>query len=333
MRRESVSLFRAAIKLSKSTRFSARSLLAMVRRRSAEEIQQGLSEATARACRIVRSITNYEGELSCTHTCTKTVPCTRDEILFTWSIGNGRVCDVRLRCDKALYGKPEALAPRPFLRSLSLVALAQPAKLQRYQSLVASDSDGDVVILSLAAPIPLYEEPTTKIVYIRGERIEHALCAHVSGGDWLCHPGTLVGNVVSRVEPFSPDDLILVDLAQREWTSESSPAKRLRGRVQFRNLKAVAEEHARRFGLVVALATYQAEALRAHREGREFNRMLAEKQMEEDPFAWAEDADDVLLLKWKAYDKQSEQWAYKVTPVSASDLIRSCCNSINVSNA
>ena len=240
--------------------------------------------------------------------------------MFTWSVGDGRKHDISMRCDKALYGKPEALAPRSLMHALSLAALAQPTKLPRYQKLLATETEGDVEVLAIAAPCPLYEEPNTRILLLRGARIEHVLCAHVSGDEWLCHPGTLSDEDLSLVEPFRPDALILVNLAEKEWTYESPPKKRLRGRIQSCNVKAVAKEHARRFEQVVALAHYQAEALRAHREGRAFNRTLAEKNMEENPLAWAEDADDVLLLKWRRYDKQNEQWSYKVTPVCACDL-------------
>ena len=267
----------------------------------------------------MQAITDYEGDVSCAYSCAKASPSTRDEIVFKWSVGDYEQT-YRVRCDNALYRAPHALAPRRLVSKLSLAALAQPRQLSHCRDVLAAQSEGDIEVLALAAPKPLDSAPDIKILNIRGERIEHALCAHVSGNERLCHPGTLAGEKVSSLTPFLPDDLVLVDIVKHLWTYEDPPKKRLRGRIQYRNLMAAIEARPRHFEHVVALAAYHAESLRARREEREFDRVLAESRMEENPFDWSHGVEDFLLLKWRSSDELDGQSIYNVTPVCACDL-------------
>jgi len=97
-----------------------------------------------------------------------------------------------------------------------------------------------------------------------GNRVEHVLCAHVSGDLWYCHAGSPKEGGLNTVEPFSAKDLVIQNLAGcwRPWQR-----KRLRGRSVKRDLAATAVEKHACFERVATIAKWRAEVHRAQERG------------------------------------------------------------------
>ena len=95
-----------------------------------------------------------------------------------------------------------------------------------------------------------------------GHRVEHVLCAHVSGDLWYCHAGSPKEGSLNTVKPFCSRDLVIHTLA-RCWCPWQLQRKRLRGRCTKRNLTATAVDKRACFERVVAIAKWKAEAYRA----------------------------------------------------------------------
>jgi len=120
-----------------------------------------------------------------------------------------------------------------------------------------------------------------------GRRVEHVLCARLHGSWWYCHPGSVRGVEISLIEPFATHDLVLLDVRRRRWQrSQSSRNKRLRGRVQQRNLQSVVLQQKEKFDWIVAVAHWRAEERRASGNGIGFNFKKAARQWEIDFLKW-----------------------------------------------
>lgn len=99
-----------------------------------------------------------------------------------------------------------------------------------------------------------------------GRRVEHVLCAHVSGSLWYCHAGSPKEGDLSISKPFRITDLAVKDLGD-SWRPWQVQHNRLRGRCIKRNLAAAAAQHRACFERVVAMARWNAEAYRAKQRG------------------------------------------------------------------
>ena len=53
-----------------------------------------------------------------------------------------------------------------------------------------------------------------------GRRVEHVLCAHVSGDLWYCHAGSPKEGELNMIDPFCAQDLVIRDLALRWHPSQ-----------------------------------------------------------------------------------------------------------------
>ena len=97
-----------------------------------------------------------------------------------------------------------------------------------------------------------------------GRRVEHVLCAHVSGELWYSHAGSPKEGDLNIVNPFRTHDLVVQNLASC-WHPWPTQRKRLRGRCVKRGLAAAAAQYRACFERVVAMARWAAEVDRAKR--------------------------------------------------------------------
>ena len=103
-----------------------------------------------------------------------------------------------------------------------------------------------------------------------GRRLEHVLCAHISGDLWYCHAGSPQEGELSTVDPFLAGGLVVQNIASR-WRPRRMQRKRLRGCCVKHNLAAAAMEKRPFFERVVAIAKWKAEVHRAQERGVPMN--------------------------------------------------------------
>ena len=140
----------------------------------------------------------------------------------------------------------KAAAARRFLGTAFNLRLGVPRQLQLPpESLFAA---GGAVILHVPP----------------GQRVEHLLCAHISGDLWYCHPGSPKDGDLHSTIPFATRDLVVRDIS---WQCKRPLRTRLRGRTVKRDLAAIAVKHKSCFELVVAYAKWKAEVHRARERG------------------------------------------------------------------
>ena len=134
-----------------------------------------------------------------------------------------------------------------------------------------------------------------------GRRVEHALCAHLHGSLWYCHPGSVRGDEISLTEPFATDDLVLLDVRRRRWQRrQSCRSKRLRGRVQQRNLLRVIQRQKEKFDWIVAVAHWRAEERRASENASGIDFERAARQWELDLLKWPRGArQQMVFWTWR----------------------------------
>jgi len=139
------------------------------------------------------------------------------------------------------YGKVQEEARREFPGLAFNLRLGVPRKLEPPPHLYAP---GAAVMIRLPS----------------GRRVEHVLCAHISGDLWYCHAGSPKEGDLHSSWPFRTTDLVVQSLA-RVWYPRQR--KRLKGRCVKRDLAAAAAQHGACFEPAVAMARWRAEAYRA----------------------------------------------------------------------
>jgi hypothetical protein len=199
--------------------------------------------------------------------------------------------EVTVRCDKALYEKalvPPSIWSNWFLAASLLKGLQEKGALSWMQENVQDE----ISIQHVALPKRASEPPTTAVIHQeRGERIEYLLCARIEGDIWYGHPGTV--NV--KGSPLHPKDLAKVDL-KRKWGTEeekAKPTRRLKGRIQTSSVLKVAQGSPGEYNAIVSSALWMA---RANQETSNLEGMIADANLEVDPWYWEEVGDHVYLV-------------------------------------
>ena len=117
-----------------------------------------------------------------------------------------------------------------------------------------------------APPHPYAAGASVMLRLPSGQRVEHVLCAHISGNLWYCHAGNPKEGVLNIIDPFNAAGLVIQSLASC-WHPWQLQRKRLRGRCTKRGLEAAVMEKRSCFERVVAIAKWKAEAYRAREHG------------------------------------------------------------------
>jgi len=116
--------------------------------------------------------------------------------------------------------------------------------------------------------------------------IEYLLCAHVHEDYWLCSKGHFINGQFQEGDPFNLDSLVVKNVRQDAWSGLDGGRKRIRTHLHQGQLRQVAIEWEDDWNLLVAVAHWKAEEMRAKYERREMNNEVAALRFEVDPFAW-----------------------------------------------
>ena len=152
-------------------------------------------------------------------------------------------------------------------------ALEMESHHEKVQAEVRRALPGTTFHLRLGMPekleAPLGSSAPGSAVMLRlpcGRRVEHVLCAHISGDLWYCHAGSPKDGELNLIQPFHRRDLVIRSLAC-SWHTWQAQRKRLQGRCVKRNLATAAMQNRACFELAVAMARWSAEAYRAKQLG------------------------------------------------------------------
>ena len=183
------------------------------------------------------------------------------------------------RCNNALErGVPLPEAWPTALRSLSLGTIAKnsAAKIRESEPGLA-----DVDCHVLGYPMPSDALGRLEAFCVGGDRVMCFLCAHVTNGDWLVHPGTYTDSgELDEANPFAEKDLILKNLVADAWDQKTRT--RLRTSPAVNVLRGLVEASDYKWHLLLAMAAFRAEEGR----GSALDLDVACRGFERNPFRW-----------------------------------------------
>ena len=117
--------------------------------------------------------------------------------------------------------------------------------------------------------------------------VEFMLCAHVHEDAWLCTRGFFVGDAFQASDPFGQASLVLKDIQRDAWRQDfEAPRKRIRPHLRRGQLRELASARPDQWDMVVAIATWRAEAMKAQLQGRLPDQEQARAAFERNPFLW-----------------------------------------------
>ncbi len=233
---------------------------------------------------------SFPMELSCEHLpefdkafCQNDGKLRRDTPLtFRWRVkcaGYEATHDVNARCNHVTErGVPLPEHWRTAMQCLTLEARAEASTGDMREtgvSQVRCEVLGQARILEPSCAES--EEPETgKIIALRtGEsRVMFFLCAHVHGNEWLCHRGSFVDGALAE-NPFQEKDLFRKDIVAETWNANRS--KRLRSDGQRNILRRLVQSSDYSWCVLVAVAQYRAEDLRAELQGSAMDEDVAKR--------------------------------------------------------
>ncbi len=188
----------------------------------------------------------------------------------------------------------------PFSLKTPLLVACLPAAITKHRSLPAmlKYAEGDVTCRALALARPYDADCQTTFLNIGGRRVEHLMCAHVSGETWMVHPGGIL----------SPKDLFKSNVRH--------DAKKARMTAPTQTLEPVRPGEL--LGKLMAVAHFQAEIERARIAEREADLSVADERFEKNPFEWNKTPKQVFVL-WSS--KRAEGgWEQHVGEASFASL-------------
>ena len=206
---------------------------------------------------------------------------------FVWSTPLGSLDYWVLVC-KALHGC--GLKSTPWGAKVPLVAACFPAAVTEHKLVQAMRDYHDATCRAVAIAKSFTDQ--YKTIYITkedGRKVEHLLCANISGDTWLVHPGTnmLSPALLAKHEVKSG--------AKRRRISASPPLP----------LEPIMPCAA--LDKLMSVAHHKAEVERAKLEGRNVDTDVADALFDKDPFAWTQTPKKVHALWFAIEDGKMEQ--------------------------
>jgi hypothetical protein len=135
----------------------------------------------------------------------------------------------------------------------------------------------------------------------KGARVVYLLCAHIEKNDWLVHRGSFVNGLLDE-NPFQEKHLVHKDIVGEAW--DYTAGKRLKSSGQLNTLRAMAITPTDSWCELVAVASYRAEEMRAASQGELFDKEVAERGFEKNPFRWREGE------RWQSQARVSFLWSW-----------------------
>ena len=166
----------------------------------------------------------------------------------------------------------------PFSLKTPLLVVCLPGAITKHRSLPAmlKYAQGDVTCRALAIPRPYDADCQTTFINVGGRRVEHLMCAHVSGDTWLVHPSGIL----------SPKDL---------FKSNVRPDAK-KARLTAPTLKMEPVRPGELLNKLMAVAHFQAEIERAKIAEREVDLNVADERFDKNPFEWRRPPKQVFVL-------------------------------------
>ena len=245
-----------------------------------ERLARAGDDAAERAMKDMAKILKTETveKLICTYlgTVEEDAPLhTRTRVKFHWKIDgiggvdSDNIISKVLHCD---YMAAPCTVKIPFL------VACLPLAITTHRSLPAmlKYPKGDAVCRALGVARPHEADCQTTFVNVGGRRVEHLMCAHVSGETWLLHPGDIL----------SPKDLFKSNVRHN--------AKKARMTAPTQKLEPVRPGEL--LNKLIALAHFQAESERAKIAEREADLSATDERFLKKTFEWNKTPKQVFVL-------------------------------------
>ena len=204
---------------------------------------------------------------------------TTTKIKFHWIVGEDTSAPLEQTTfpSKILHCNPKPRAPKQLKVRLVCQLLPEAIAERRLLPGMQRVADGTrICCRSLALAKHHDAEYETTFLSMRNKRVEHVKLAHVSGKQWLVHPGT----VLSTSEIFA--------------TTIEDPAVKNKKDVIVERMEAIpkCEQRSKLF----AVACFQAESLRAKTELRAIDTVIGEQMFDKDTLKWTRLPKQVFVL-------------------------------------
>ena len=204
---------------------------------------------------------------------------TRTQVKFHWIVGEDTSVPLEQTTfpGKLLHCNPKPKAPRQLKVRLVCQLLPEAIAERRLVPAMQKVADGTrICCRSLALAKDHDAEYETTFLSMRNKRVEHVKLAHVSGKQWLVHPGT----VLSTSEIFA--------------ATIEDPAVKKKKDVIAERMEAIpkCEQRSKLF----AVACFQAESLRAKTELRAMDTVIGEQMFDKDTLKWTRLPKQVFVL-------------------------------------
>ena len=268
-----------------------------------ERLARAGDDAAERAMKDMAKILKTETveKLICTYlgTAEEDAPLhTRTRVKFHWKIDgiggvdSDNIISKVLHCD---YMAAPCTVKIPFL------VACLPLAITTHRSLPAmlKYPKGDAVCRALGVARPHEADCQTTFVNVGGRRVEHLMCAHVSGETWLLHPGDIL----------SPKDLFKSEVRQ-------DAAKKARLTAPTQKLEPVRPSD--QLNKLMAVAHFRAEIERARVAEREVDLNVADECFEKNPFEWRRAPRQAFVI-WSSKSAEGG-WEHRVDEANFASL-------------
>ncbi len=228
----------------------------------------------------------------------------RTQLMFQWELSrNGEsICaEMPIRSDKAIY-MGMLVPPRSWV--YMLIALSLPRAINEAGGLPwMREGESLVECTGLAMARPPVNEPEFCVLFGGGGvRVQHLVLARTDNY-LLCSTSPLPSCIVKATP-------------EQEWSEGACPHKRLRGRIQGRDLEELVAKHQQAYATSLAVAHLKVAEERGGIEGEVLERLLT------NPLQWDFTPKSNLLLLWRARAGASGRWRSHVRVVSLSSVLK-----------
>jgi len=160
---------------------------------------------------------------------------------------------------------------------------------------------GDTACRAIAIAKTYDDECKTTYLNIGGRRVEHLMCACISGDSWFLHPG----GILHHQDMFKGN------------VQESAKVPRLNGPTK----KIESLRPCDLLNKLMAIAHFQAEIERADIEGRDPDMAVADALFQKNPFEWGKKMPKQIFVLWTS-KYEGGAWEHHVNEVTLSSLYK-----------
>ena len=203
---------------------------------------------------------------------------------YEWKLEGCESIQTQMMAAKALH--LHLLVPPASLK-MALMVSSLPVSITEHRSIppMMKHKKGDVVCRAIAIPKSYDDECNTTFLNVGGRRVEYLICAHISGDQYLLHPG----RILHQHDMFKSN----VEESSNKAPRLNAPTKRIESLHPCSMLNKL-----------MAIAHFQAEIERAEIQGRSPDMNVADEKFEKNSLEWGKKTPKQVFVLWTSKTEQ-----------------------------